>query len=152
MHAIEGVVRGWANSLRNGYFITIFACCRQTYDREKMKGFYEAAEVGKEDKQLNKEANEEIKAEESDLQDGETRGMGMGSMAQGQIKGQTNYMFLWGCRPQAGVAAKTKMVNDIIAVLLKKRSRDTLTIELPKALDHLKGKDANFEMVTSNTI
>ena len=60
MHAIEGVVRGWANSLRNGYFITIFACCRQTYDREKMKGFYEAAEVGMEDKQLNKEANEEI--------------------------------------------------------------------------------------------
>ena len=76
----------------------------------------------------------------------------MGSMAQGQIKGQTNYMFLWGCRPQAGVAAKTKMVNDIIAVFLKKRSRETLTIELPKAFDHLKGKDANFEMVTSNTI
>ena len=35
---------------------------------------------------------------------------------------------------------------------MKKRNRDTLTIELPKSLEQLKGRDANFEMVTSNTI
>ena len=44
-------------------------------------------------------------------------------------------MFIWGCRPQTGVAAKTEMVNDIIGVLMKKRNRDTLTIELPDSLE-----------------
>ena len=76
----------------------------------------------------------------------------MGVITQGVMKGQKNFMFIWGCRPQTGVAAKTEMVNDIIGVLMKKRNRDTLTIELPKSLEQLKGKDANFEMVTSNTI
>ena len=44
------------------------------------------------------------------------------------------------------------MVKDIVNTLLEKFDRDTLTIQLPKALEHLKGKDAEFEMVTSNTI
>ena len=37
-------------------------------------------------------------------------------------------------------------------VLLLKYSRDTLTIEIPKCFERLKGNDANFEMVSSNTI
>ena len=58
MHAIEGVVRAWANMLQNAYFITIFACCRQTYDWETMKGFYDADQVAKLEKKVSE--NNEI--------------------------------------------------------------------------------------------
>ena len=44
-----------------------------------MKGFFNADEIDKEEKQL-KEGNEETLAGEDDLQDGEARG-GMGMMA-----------------------------------------------------------------------
>ena len=44
------------------------------------------------------------------------------------------------------------MVKDVVKVLLTKYDPKTMTIELPNAFEHLKGQDANFEMVTSNTI
>ena len=50
------------------------------------------------------------------------------------------------------VNAKTLMVRDLIDTLLNSYDRDKLTFTLPQGLEHLKGKDANFEMVTSNTI
>ena len=52
MHAIEGVIRAWANMLQNAYFITIFACCRQTYDWNTMKGYFDAEQVYKEEKKV----------------------------------------------------------------------------------------------------
>ena len=65
MHAIEGVVRAWANMLQNAYFITIFACCRQTYDQNTMQGFFDADQVGKEEKKV---AEDDLK-DEVDLDD-----------------------------------------------------------------------------------
>ena len=50
MNPIEGVVRAMANMLQNAYFITIFACCREIYDWNKMHGFFDADQVGKEEK------------------------------------------------------------------------------------------------------
>ena len=44
------------------------------------------------------------------------------------------------------------MVNDICKLLKTRYERSTLTIKIPECFDHLKGEDANFEMVTSNTI
>ena len=61
-------------------------------------------------------------------------------------------MLIWGCRPRSFVEAKSQMVNDVVKVLLTKYNPKTMTIELPYAFDHIKNQDANFEMVTSNTI
>ena len=59
---------------------------------------------------------------------------------------------MWGCRPSDQVDAKTEMVKDVVKTLKKKYNHNTMTIDIPEAFEHLKGKDANFEMVTSNTI
>ena len=65
MHAIEGVVRAMANMLQNAYFITIFACCRQTYDWNTMQGFFDADRVGKEEKKVA----EVVEKDEVDIDD-----------------------------------------------------------------------------------
>ena len=63
-----------------------------------------------------------------------------------------NLLLLWGCRPSDVVLAETKMVADIIEILNAKIDKKEHSVTLPKALDQLKGEDAQFEMVTSNTI
>ena len=59
---------------------------------------------------------------------------------------------MWGCRPSAGVLANTEMVRDLIQVLETNYDKDRMRMVLPVGLEHMKGKDANFETVTSNTI
>ena len=59
---------------------------------------------------------------------------------------------MWGCRPQEQVKLETAMITNITDTLKNKFDRDTLSIQLPQAFDHLKGEDTSFEMVTSNTI
>ena len=59
---------------------------------------------------------------------------------------------MWGCRPSKSVEAETKMVKDIVHTFMNKFDRDTMSIQLPDAFDHMKGSDTNFEMVTSNTL
>ena len=44
------------------------------------------------------------------------------------------------------------MVDDITDTLVHRFDRSSLTLKIPGAFEHLKGKDANFEMVTSNTL
>ena len=44
------------------------------------------------------------------------------------------------------------MVEELVKMLSKKCDRDTMTIELPYAFQNMVGRDANYEMVTSNTI
>ena len=44
------------------------------------------------------------------------------------------------------------MVADIIDMLNIKLDMHELSVTLPQALEQLKGDDAQFEMVTSNTI
>ena len=51
-----------------------------------------------------------------------------------------------------GVIASTTMINDVAEIFKEKYSRDTFSIEFPDCLNDLKGKDASFEMVTSNTL
>ena len=59
---------------------------------------------------------------------------------------------MWGCRPSSTVAANTEMVIDIISTLETNIDIDRMCFVIPHGFEHLKGKDANFEMVTSNTI
>lgn len=34
MYAIETVIRQWSDKYKNGYFVTIFACCRENLSRQ----------------------------------------------------------------------------------------------------------------------
>ena len=44
------------------------------------------------------------------------------------------------------------MVNDIAQLMKNRFDHNTLMLEIPESFEQLKGRDANFEMVTSNTI
>ena len=62
-----------------------------------------------------------------------------------------NLMMMWGTPPSQVVSLDTKMVKNITDTLMN-FSRKNLTISFPYAFENLKGSDADFEMVTSNTI
>ena len=77
---------------------------------------------------------------------------GGGEVLSTEQSDEQNFLFMWGCRPSAGVLANTEMVRDLIQVLETNYDKDRMRMVLPAGLEHLNGKDANFEMVTSNTI
>ena len=58
----------------------------------------------------------------------------------------------FGCRPALGVLADTTMVKDVVDILLVRYNRRTFAVQFPNCFDDLKGNDANFEMVASNTL
>ena len=82
---------------------------------------------------------------------GGLKGRGFTLFSQSTIASQ-NFLMMWGCGPSRQVALETAMITNITDTLKNRFDRDTLTIQLPQAFDHLKGEDALFEMVTSNTI
>ena len=63
-----------------------------------------------------------------------------------------NVILMYGCKPSKAVLAETTMVKDISNTLINRFDRNTLSLKIPAAFEHLKGNDANFEMVTSNTL
>ena len=63
-----------------------------------------------------------------------------------------NVILMYGCKPSKAVLAETTMVADITSTLENRFHRNTLSLKIPAAFEHLKGNDANFEMVTSNTL
>ena len=44
------------------------------------------------------------------------------------------------------------MIMDVVKILEEDFSRETFTVEFVDCFDDLKGTDANFEMIASNTI
>ena len=63
-----------------------------------------------------------------------------------------NFLFLYGCRPSAGVKANTTMVKDILKALMQSADRINYMVLLPQALDQLKGTDASFEAASSSSL
>ena len=68
------------------------------------------------------------------------------------VLNRQNYALCFGCKPSDGVLAKTQMIMDVTKILEDEFSRDTFTVQFTKCFDDLKGSDANFEMVASNTL
>ena len=62
---------------------------------------------------------------------------------------KSNFMFIFGCRPSTGVIANTTMVQDIYDAFIENADRINFEVRLPKTLDYLDGKDANFETSSS---
>ena len=63
-----------------------------------------------------------------------------------------NMIMVFGCPPALGVNAKTKMIQDVRDALITRFNKMNLTCDIPQVFEHLKGKDVNFEMITSNTM
>ena len=63
-----------------------------------------------------------------------------------------NFVLVFGCSPEMGVLAKTTMIKDVANILLKRYERTTFSVQIPECFEDLKGKDANFEVVTSGTL
>ena len=63
-----------------------------------------------------------------------------------------NFALFFGCKPALGVDAETKMIKDVVEILLVRYSKRTFSVQFPGCFDDLKGEDANFEMVASNTL
>ena len=47
--------------------------------------------------------------------------------------------------------ANTTMISDL-AKAMSDYDRNTMSVQIPECFDHLKGNDAMFEMITSNTL
>ena len=105
-----------------------------------------------ETKALEQSQNEKFLNELIELGRGEIEVRGSKGQLQAAYKERQNFLFMWGCRPSDGVAAKTEMVGDLINTLMNFYDKSNLTFVIPQGFEHLKGKDVNFEMVTSNTI
>ena len=67
------------------------------------------------------------------------------------LKDIMNIALIFGCSPSVGVPAQTKMMADITDTLLQGYGEE-YTCTFPDVLDRLKGRDVNFEMVTSGTL
>ena len=84
-----------------------------------------AIEVGQQErlKRMELELQEEIKVE-----------LARGSAILAEAD-EMNFLFLYGCRPSAGVKANTTMVKDILNAMMKSADRINFTVLLPQALD-----------------
>ena len=69
-----------------------------------------------------------------------------------EIHQYTNFILLYGSAPKLSVDVDTTMVKDIIDVIKCRIDQNNRTITLPDVFENLKGTDARFEMVTSNTL
>ena len=63
-----------------------------------------------------------------------------------------NLCLIFGTEPAKTVLAETTMVKDITDLFDSEYDKENLSIRIPDAFDHLKGADAKFEMVTSNSL
>ena len=61
-------------------------------------------------------------------------------------------MLVFGCKPSDGVDLNTKMVSEIASIMETRFEKENLSLQIPIVFDQLKGEDADFEMVSSNSI
>ena len=63
-----------------------------------------------------------------------------------------NLCLIFGTEPAKTILAETAMVKDIVDLMESDYDKENLKFQIPDGFDHLKGADAKFEMVTSNSI
>ena len=80
------------------------------------------------------------------------KGQGQKNPTDKDAKVNRNFIFLYGSPPKLSVEVDTTMVKDVIEVMKRRIDSQSLTITFPDVFENLKGTDAHFEMVTSNTL
>ena len=131
----------FAEAFTNSYSLAFFACCREIYDKTRHVGFLKGTLVIEE---FNEEP-EEIEATKEMIG-------ARGNVTINLNLRRQNFAFCFGCKPSQGVLAETKMVKDVVKILLEDYDRNTFSVRFMDCFDDLKGSDVNFEMVASNTL
>ena len=145
--AIESYIRTIAKCFPNTHTLAFFACCREIYLESKHMGYKKGTlptlpvEEDPEDKE-EEQAEQAIKTEE-------VAARGSANVSDAVLR--QNFACFFGCKPSDGVLADTKMVMDAVKVMLD-FDKKTWSVMFPDCFDDLKGSDANFEMVASNTM
>ena len=70
------------------------------------------------------------------------------------VKNMSNVIFCWGCQPEKGVLADTRMIHDFFDTMKARYDKKTLCLIFPKILDNMLGDkgDCNWEFWNSNQI
>ena len=68
------------------------------------------------------------------------------------VKKRQNFVLIFGCAPGYTVKAKTKMIQEISDIMLKKFEKINFSLTIPNVFDDMYSGDATFEMSASNTI
>ena len=168
MWNVEDATRDIATEFTNSFQLVIFACCREVFNHKKHCGgfptkeeadkFYadmrreEQAKIlavrdaeAKEGNDSDEEAKKKAAEQEKDL-----KARGDGSILKHVTR--QNIIIMFGCKVGDGIAAKTNMVNEIAHIFCTRYDKTTLILVIPDVFDDLQSKDANFEMVVSNTL
>ena len=142
---VEAKIRVIAQMCPNSYQLAFFACCREIYDKSYhfgvIKDFY------KDNMDKTEEEVEDIVNQIAAKQQA-----ARGNTAIGDVMKRQNFALCFGCKPSEGVLADTQMVKDVLKILVEDFDRVTFTVQFVSCFDDLKGSDANFEMIQSNTI
>ena len=118
------------------------ACCRENENLAKHKG-----DPKPDDTQPKEECTEEQKS--PPVNDGPTRGGFCNAVNKEKIN---NFFMVFGCGVDKGIKADSKMVNDVVEIMLSRYCKNTFTLDLLKCFDSIQGSDANFEVASSATI
>ena len=60
-----------------------------------------------------------------------------------------NFALFFGCKPDSGVKANTKMIRDVVKVMIHRINKVHFFVQLVECFEDLKGSDVNFEIVAS---
>ena len=58
---------------------------------------------------------------------------------------------IWGTRPDKGLLADSKMVEELASRMMTRHSKQTFELLMPECFNDMAGKDANFEILKSQT-
>ena len=122
--------------------MAFFACCREIYDKTYHFGVSKGSLQAKTEDEIDDIVNQ-IEAKQKQAR---------GNTAIGEVMKRQNFALCFGCKPSEGVIAETQMVMDVVKILVEDFDRVTFTVQFINCFDDLKGADANFEMIQSNTL
>ena len=122
--------------------MAFFACCREIYEKTYHIGVKKGTLPDPKEEEIDDIVTEAAaKGEEA-----------RGDTAISAVLARQNFALCFGCKPSDGVLAKTQMIMDVVEILKKEYSKEAFTVQFTKCFDDLKGQDANFEMIQSNTL
>ena len=147
----EEKIRVLAENFGNSYHIGVFTCCRMLETAVKMSGMLSYAEAKEKYPDLIHDRTDEEEINRIPQPTGPVIEPDVKTLTVEQSKNQ-NFCCLYGAKPSEGIISDSSMVKDFTKTLLNRFERKTLSVTIPDVLEHMKSKDASFEMVTSNEL
>ena len=150
---VESDIRALTGKNSNLYWVVVFACCRELYDRTKHSGCIGLEEAqalnGKKVQKLVIGADT-VFVDEPEI-DEKAAGQGRGEGLLDYVEHQ-NFYIIYGTPPGNIVAAETKMAFEVAEIMIKRYDNKFMVLDIPDAFNHLYSGDAVFETSASSTI